>query len=496
VARLKALTSLIALLALIFSSGPVSASQTRAYPAKIDGYTASDPATLSIRFHVYNNGTESVSPSCTITAQDSSGGYHGFDAFILKNISAGTTVNSHGSIVITGQGAAYVTEVKIACTAETSDSGTISGNVDVIRVDPPTSDGYTGHDSSGWFWGGIPIVSSVPDNTQVKCTVRGLDSSGHILTSYTFNGQVNQGGVSGQGVQNISAVIGQNLKNASASCELGSGEVSVPVPALGSQNATTPSTSESQQWYPADYEEDSPGFAWKWSDNPIDCIPGKNNECWNGTLIVRQGCQQGVMLTVGLYSDVTKKEVAKFTQKYFADFLPMTGVILSINNTANSKGPNAQIDADACISAKEGGNNPIPVKNIPINTLFNDFTPPNGASPLGNGFYVGTQIIKCSDGSYSVCLSLDITNTTYCSKGYTFSGMINQSGNRHGWFSFDGSSNTRKPTLGVSGGTEASVEYDYTMANLIKESGLSQAAIYEQLKSKNVAVINKATCLN
>ena len=74
--------------------------------------------------------------------------------------------------------------------------------------------------------------------------------------------------------------------------------------------------------------------------------------------------------------------------------------------------------------------------------------------------------------------------------------MINQSGNKHGWFSFDGSSNTRKPTLGVSGGTEARVEYDYTMANLIKESGLSQAAINAQLKSKNVAVINKATCLN
>jgi len=495
----KIRNTLVLLLSLLVVSSilsPSYADSNRTYPSKIDGYALIDPATLAVRFHVYNNGTRSISPSCSITAQDDSGAYHGFNVFSLRLLAAGATANGTGDIVITGQGANFVTQVKINCTAQTSDTGTISGSVAVIKVDPPTTDGYAGHDSSGWFWGGIPIVSAVPDNTQVKCTVRALDAKGHVLTTYTFNGQVNQGGVSGPGVQNTSSDIGSKIKSASASCQLGSGDTAVQVPPVSSQASGTPSTSTSQSWYPSGYEEDSTGFAWKWGDNPVDCFSGKTNECWNGTLIVKQGCSHGVQLTLGLYSANGKKEVAKFTQKYFADFLPMTGVVLAINNTANPNGFNAQIDSEACLSAKEGGTNPVPLKNVPINTLYNDVMQPTGDVQVGSDFYVGSKIIKCSSSGNAMCISIDILNTAYCSKGYTFSGYLSQPGVKQGWFPLSGSVGNSGASSGVTGGTDITNEIDFTIADLVKNSGLSEAAVRDQLKLKNIAVINKTSCLN
>jgi hypothetical protein len=468
---------LISPISLMTTSAHAAATQSRVYPAKIDGYAAPNPATLAIRFHVYNDGTQPISPSCTIKAQDGSGAYHGFDIFNLKPMPAGTTINTLGNITITNQGAGFVTQVTITCAAQTLDTATISGYVSVIRVDPPTTDGFAGHDASGWFWGGIPIVSGVTDNSQLKCTVRALDSLGHVLTSYTFNGQVYQGGVSGPGTQNTTSAIGAKIKTASASCERGIGDISSPVAGPNPSKSATPQAFTAQQWYPDGYEEDSPGFAWKWTDNTVNCFSDKTNACWTGQLIVKGGCPHGAILKVGLYPDKTKKEVATFTQKYFANFLPMTGTILSMNNKANASGPNGQIDSVACMTAAQGGTNPIPLKNVPINTTYNNVASPKGDVPLGNDFYVGTTVIKCSAKGYELCFTLDVLNKVFCSKGYTFSGYFIQNNAKQGWLPISGDAGRDKVSPGATGGTHIVTEFDFRLTDLEDKSGLSQAAI-------------------
>jgi hypothetical protein len=207
------------------------AASSRTYPSKIDGYAASDPATLLVRFHVYNDGTQTVSPQCTVEAQNSSGAYHGFDVFDLNSISAGTTVNASGQIIITGQGAYYVSEVNVSCTAQTTDTGISTGQVKVTSVDPPTTDGFAGHDSTGWYWGAIINVSGVSNDSVVKCTERPLDSNGKVLIVYTFIGTVNTGSVGGS-MQDTSALLGSKIKTVSAACQLGNKNPTTPVPSV------------------------------------------------------------------------------------------------------------------------------------------------------------------------------------------------------------------------------------------------------------------------
>ena len=490
--RLKGKALVLGILGLLtIQAFPTYASQSRTYPSKVDGFAAPDSATLAVRFHVYNNGIKPVSPSCTITAQDSSGTYHGFDIFVLKNVAAGSTANGLGNIVITHQGANFVTQVKINCTAETTDTQTIQGSIKVLRVDPPTTDGFAGHDSSGWFWGGIPQVQGVSDNTQVKCTVKALDAKGNLLTSYTFNGSVYQGGVSGPGTQNTTATIGPKIKSASAACQLGSGDTKVPV--TDGSNISAPMKTATSTWVPDGYEQDSSGFGWKWLDNPVNCPSGKNSGCWNGDLIVKNGCPYGVKVTVGLFADGAKREGANFSQSFLAKLAPLQHVKLSLSNPVVKNLPNGQIDSEVCLGQIKGKSYPSPASGAVINNTYNNITAPPGSKPVGS-FLLGVKKVSCATGSV-LCFTVDAINTGYCPKGYTMNGFIGAPGATSGWATFDVSAGT-DGTTGVQGGYENKFESDLSVANLVSYSHLTTAAVQAQLKSDNELIFPTLKCLS
>lgn len=309
--RVLLLLSLLASLSIFLQANDASADIIRNYPAKIDGYAAPDPATLAVRFHVYNNGTKSVSPNCTISVQDNSSAYHGFDVFYMKPIPAGTTVNSLGDIIVTGNGAKYVTQVKISCTASTSDTGIIAAStVRITKVDPPTTDGFAGHDSSGWFWGAIINVSGVPNSSVVKCTERPVSSSGKILVTYTFNGTVSGNAVGGS-LQNTTASIGSQIKGVHAACVLGKGNISIPVPqsALSSGEPSQSSTPSQQIWYPKGYQLAQNGIAWKWLDQKSKCPTNVGWKlCDQASIIVKDGCVNKFTATISVVMSNTRKE--------------------------------------------------------------------------------------------------------------------------------------------------------------------------------------------
>ena len=196
----------------------------RVYPASVDGYAVIDPATIAVRFSVHNNGTKSVSPDCTITLENVGGSYHGFDVFTMNPISAGRVVHATGNITITSQGAHFVTQSKINCTAKTSDIAVSSGTgVTVVSV----TQALGAYDaSSGWYWGGIIKVAGVSGSTQLKCTETATDGSGKVVATHTFNAVTfNDGTMTGYGTGedptvNARKAIAQAIKNVSATCSL------------------------------------------------------------------------------------------------------------------------------------------------------------------------------------------------------------------------------------------------------------------------------------
>lgn len=201
-----------------------NSSGDRVYPATVDGIAVLDPATVVVRFTVSNNGSESVSPSCTVRVQNAGGSYHGFDVFSMNPIAPGASVHASGKIVITSQGAQFATQSSISCTAKTSDTTVSSGkSVTVVSV----TDALGAYDpSSGWYWGGGIKVAGVAPNTQMKCTESALDSTGKVIATHsfmavTFNDLTVTGYGEGQDVTaDTTKAIAQAIKKVTATCSL------------------------------------------------------------------------------------------------------------------------------------------------------------------------------------------------------------------------------------------------------------------------------------
>jgi len=114
------------------SSVNSKANITRMYPVALMNAFPINPATLSVKFSVTNDGSESVSPQCKITMQDASGTYRGWDIFYLKPLAAGVTQQIVGTLTITKEGAQYANEFSGECSATTSDTGTNAGTEVVV----------------------------------------------------------------------------------------------------------------------------------------------------------------------------------------------------------------------------------------------------------------------------------------------------------------------------------------------------------------------------
>ena len=161
----------------------VGDSYTRSYPVTVETRAVINPATISFRYRVTNDGTQPVTPECDIRFQDPSGTYRGFDVFTpTEPIPAGVSQFYVGEMTITKEGAEYATEYTAECTATTTDIGSSKGKSVKISdiVNFSATDG-----SEGWYWGASFKADTKP-NTQMDCVVKALDKDGKVIgeTSY------------------------------------------------------------------------------------------------------------------------------------------------------------------------------------------------------------------------------------------------------------------------------------------------------------------------
>jgi len=174
-----------------------SSTQTRSYPVKYLSHADINPAVVSVRFSVTNDGTQPITPSCKIKMQDSSGVYKGYDYFdITDPIAVGQSKQVVVQLTITKEGASFVDQFVGDCTAETSDTGTSSGT-EVIISD---IENFSATDASeGWYWGASFKANQQP-MTQMDCVVKAIDKSNKVIgeTSYRAN-TLNDGTVIGYG---------------------------------------------------------------------------------------------------------------------------------------------------------------------------------------------------------------------------------------------------------------------------------------------------------
>ena len=204
------------------SSSASSNSTKRNYPVSYVRSAAVNPATLSVVFNVTNDGTEPISPSCTIRMQDSSGTYKGYDFFDITNpISAGQTKQIVVNLTITKEGAQYADQFSGECTATTTDTGSSAGQAVVISDIKNCSD----HDEDGWYWGACFKSDQAP-MTQMDCTVKGLDSNGKEVGTHSFRANtVNDGKVVSYGQDVLWYVMAkqttvQSIKSFDVNCTL------------------------------------------------------------------------------------------------------------------------------------------------------------------------------------------------------------------------------------------------------------------------------------
>jgi hypothetical protein len=172
-------------------------SNLRSYPVSFVRSAVVNPATLSVVFSVTNDGTQPITPKCTIKMKDESGTYSGWDVFdITDPIDPNVSKEIIVQLTITKQGASFANEFTGECSANTTDNATNVGK-EVVISDIQNFSATDG--SEGWYWGASFKANQKP-MTKMNCTVKALDKSGKVIgeTSYRAN-TLNDGTVIGYG---------------------------------------------------------------------------------------------------------------------------------------------------------------------------------------------------------------------------------------------------------------------------------------------------------
>jgi hypothetical protein len=169
------------------TSTGTATSQTRNYAATIDGTAVINPATLAVRFSVTNDGTQTVTPSCKIDAKDPSSTYRGFDIFVIDPIKPGGIEHAAGNLTITKEGASFVTDLTISCTANTTDTATSAGKE--VTITNISTDGFSAYDTDAqsWYWGVTFKAAGVDKNTRLTCTQVAYNASGKEIARHTYS---------------------------------------------------------------------------------------------------------------------------------------------------------------------------------------------------------------------------------------------------------------------------------------------------------------------
>lgn len=86
------------------------------WKAHVENSVVINPADLAVAVQVTNTGSTAGTPTCTVTAQDPSDAYGGFDEGTLTSpVQPGATTTYVDNVTISGQGARYVTQVSVTC---------------------------------------------------------------------------------------------------------------------------------------------------------------------------------------------------------------------------------------------------------------------------------------------------------------------------------------------------------------------------------------------
>lgn len=160
----------------------------REYPLELIDYVVINPATIEFRFNVTNDGTQPVTPNCTIRVQDPSGTYRGFDIFTPTSpINPGVTQLLTGQLTVTKEGAAWANEWSGNCVATTTDTGSAKSQeikiFDIVNcTDFDSAEGE-------WFWGSC-FKADVSPRAKLRCEVEGLNNSGEIIATQRYQAVV------------------------------------------------------------------------------------------------------------------------------------------------------------------------------------------------------------------------------------------------------------------------------------------------------------------
>ena len=180
-----------------------STVQDRSYPVEYLSHADINPATVSVRFGIKNDGTQPITPTCKIKMSDSSGTYSGYDFFdITDPIAAGVTKQVVVQLTITNEGSAYVDKFTGSCTAKTSDSGTSAGNAVVVSDIEDASWGDDQYEldqnkefpEDAGFWYGPSFKVNQPFMAQMDCTWTAFDKNGKVVGTHTFRANTLNGG--------------------------------------------------------------------------------------------------------------------------------------------------------------------------------------------------------------------------------------------------------------------------------------------------------------
>lgn len=186
-----------------------STVQDRSYPVEYLSHADINPATVSVRFGVKNDGTQAITPTCKIKMSDSSGTYSGYDFFdITDPIAAGVTKQVVVQLTITNEGSAYVNKFTGSCTAKTSDTGTSAGKEVVVSDIEDASWGDDQYEldqnkefpEDAGFWYGPSFKVDQPFMTQMDCTWTAFDKNGKVVGTHTYRANtLNEGSVTSYG---------------------------------------------------------------------------------------------------------------------------------------------------------------------------------------------------------------------------------------------------------------------------------------------------------
>jgi hypothetical protein len=186
-----------------------SSTQTRSYEVNYLSHADINPATVSVRFGIKNDGTQPITPTCKIKMSDSSGTYSGYDFFdITDPIEAGVTKQVVVQLTITNEGSAYVDKFTGSCTAKTSDIGSSAGKEVIVSDIEDASWGDDQYEldenkefpEDAGFWYGPSFKVNQPRMTQMECTWTAFDKNGNVVGTHSYRANtLNEGSVTSYG---------------------------------------------------------------------------------------------------------------------------------------------------------------------------------------------------------------------------------------------------------------------------------------------------------